>query len=213
MQQEYVRIRNIDYESKPRAIILFLSSIIVTKSTFNTYSKLIHPISKDQFSTHRTHSSSFPTTIHHSNPPILAIQNSGGCDGGDGLSHNDHVSDPGGPHGAAFVKAGAVGAGATTSINIDNKEEDFYSFNVITLCHAGIAFTLNSILRQNKAETVYVNNTNNSMSTHSTPSAVSLSDETSKQARNEQYSCFLHLSSRKSDPSIGKDDTPYFELC
>ena len=63
MQQEYVRIRNIDYESKPRAIILFLSSIIVTKSTFNTYSKLIRPISKDQLSTHRTHSSSFPTTI------------------------------------------------------------------------------------------------------------------------------------------------------
>ena len=81
------------------------------------------------------------------------------------------------------------------------------------MCHAGIAFTLNSILRQNKAETVYVNNTNNSMSTHSSTSAVSLSGETSKQARNEQYSCFLHLSSRKSDPSIGKDDTPYFELC
>ena len=134
MQQEYVRIRNIDYESKPRAIILFLSSIIVTKSTFNTYSKLIHPISKDQFSTHRTHSSSFPTTIHHSNPPILAIQNSGGGDGGDGLSHNDHVSDPGGPHGAAFVKAGAVGAGATTSINIDNKEEDLYSFLMSLQC-------------------------------------------------------------------------------
>ena len=130
MQQEFVRIRNIDYESKPRAIILFLSSIIVTKSTFNTYSKLIHPISKDQFSTHRTHSSLFPTTIHHSNPPILAIQNSGGGDGGDGLSHNDHVSDPGGPHGAAFVKAGAVGAGAT----IDNKEEDLYSFLMSLQC-------------------------------------------------------------------------------
>ena len=195
-----------------------LAEVATTTCSSTTSSRpllIIYNYEPDQLSEHSVHGSH----VCFVNEGLVDLDRKLSCDsdgdgdgdGGDVLSHNDHVSDPGGLHagggavggaGAAFlVKAGASSNSTSPTTNsIDGKEEDLYSFNVITVCHAGIVFTLNSILRQIKAGTVYVNNINNSTSTCSTPAVSLSSDETSQKEMNntlsqkEKESNYLHIS-------------------
>ncbi len=75
-----------------------------------------------------------------------AVAASDGCSARYGCVSNDPT---------AFIKAGADADDADVSLP-EEDTNDLYHFNVITVCHAGIVFTLNSILRQIHTGSVYV---------------------------------------------------------